>query len=161
MLTGSVHEQPRDWSIWPESLQRALRMLESGEAQNRDFGVYELDGGLILQVLDVTTSPREELRPESHRRNIDVQFLAEGGPEEIGWYPDLGDNEPVEDLLDTPRDICFYQNRADAPEGRIPMRVGTYAMFFPWDIHIPAIQVGEAPARIKKIVIKVPLESCR
>jgi len=37
---------------------------------------------------------------------------------------------------------------------------GSYAIYFPWDVHIPAIQVGDGPAAIRKIVIKVPLESC-
>ena len=84
---------------------------------------------------------------------------AAGGPERIGWYPDLGDNEVDENLLDTPRDICFYKNNPNAREGVIEMQPGSYAMFFPWDVHIPAIQVGE-PAKIRKIVIKVALDTC-
>lgn len=40
------------------------------------------------------------------------------------------------------------------------MQPGSYAMFFPWDVHIPAIQVGEKPAAIRKIVIKVALDTC-
>ena len=36
---------------------------------------------MILQVIDQETAPREALRPEIHRRNIDLQFLASGGPE--------------------------------------------------------------------------------
>ena len=89
-----------------------------------------------------------------------LQFLAAGGPERIGWYPDLGDNEVDEDLLDTPRDICFYKNNPNAREGVIEMQPGSYAMFFPWDVHIPAIQAG-APAAIRKIVIKVALDTWR
>lgn len=71
----------------------------------------------------------------------------------------IGDNEVDEDLLDTPRDIKFYKNNANAREGVIEMQVGSYAMFFPWDVHIPAIQVGE-PAYIRKIVLKVALDTC-
>ena len=40
------------------------------------------------------------------------------------------------------------------------MTVGTYAVYFPWDVHIPAIQAGAAPAPIRKIVVKVPLSAC-
>ena len=39
------------------------------------------------------------------------------------------------------------------------MQPGSYAMFFPWDVHIPAIQV-DAPAPIRKIVVKVALDTC-
>lgn len=91
---------------------------------------------------------------------VTVQFLAAGGPEDAGYYSDDGTSEVDEDLLDTPRDILFYKNNADAREGRIPMTIGTYAMYFPWDVHIPAIQTGNASSPIRKIVIKVPLEAC-
>lgn len=37
---------------------------------------------------------------------------------------------------------------------------GTYAVYFPWDVHIPAIQTGDVPAAIRKIVIKVPMDAC-
>ncbi len=37
---------------------------------------------------------------------------------------------------------------------------GTFAIYFPWDVHIPAIQAGDTPSSIRKIVIKVPLDSC-
>ena len=97
---------------------------------------------MVLQVLDLTTSPRQTLRPEIHRRNIDVQFLAAGGPERAGYYNDDKTSVVDEDLLDTPRDILFYKDNQDAPEGTIEMVPGTYAVYFPWDVHIPAIQTG-------------------
>ena len=39
------------------------------------------------------------------------------------------------------------------------MTVGTYAIYFPWDVHIPAVQAGDSPAPIRKIVIKVPADA--
>lgn len=99
------------------------------------------------------------MRPEIHRKNIDVQFLAAGGPERAGYYSDDGSNQVDEDLLDTPRDILFYRNNPSAPEGTIEMTVGTYAIYFPWDVHIPAIQSGGASAPIRKIVVKVPVDA--
>lgn len=115
---------------------------------------------MVLQVLDLTTAPRETLRPEIHRKNIDVQFLAFGGPELAGYYSDDGSNLIDEDLLDSPRDILFYHNNPAAPEGVIYMTPGVFAVYFPWDVHIPAIQAKDAPAPIRKIVIKVPLDAC-
>lgn len=161
MISGNIYESSH-LAIYPAAIQRAVNYLKdhAEELATRETGRFELDGeNLILQVLDQTTAPRENLRPECHRRYVDVQFLAAGGPERIGWYPDLGDNEVDEDLLDTPRDIKFYKNNANAREGVIEMQVGSYAMFFPWDVHIPAIQVGE-PAYIRKIVLKVALDTC-
>lgn len=162
MISGSIYEKS-DLTLLPAPLRRAVEYLKehAAELAARETGRFELDGeNMILQVLDVTTAPRESIRPEVHRKYVDVQFLAAGGPERLGWYPDLGDNEVDEDLLDTPRDICFYKNRPDQREGVIEFSVGSYAMFFPWEVHAPAIAVGE-PAKVRKIVIKVALDTCR
>lgn len=162
MISGNIYEKS-DLSILPSALRRAVSYLKehAGDLATRETGRFELDGdNMILQVLDVTTGPRETIRPEVHRKYVDVQFLAAGGPERLGWYPDLGDNEVEEDLLDTPRDICFYQYRPEQRENVIEFSVGSYAIFFPWEVHSPAIAVGE-PATVRKIVIKVALDTCR
>ena len=115
---------------------------------------------MILQVIDQSTAPRENLRPEIHRKNIDLQFLASGGPEAACFYSDDGKGTVDEDLLDTARDILFYKNDPEQQEGKILLTVGSFALYFPWDVHIPAVQAGDAPAAIRKIVIKVPMEAC-
>ena len=159
MISGNIHEN-ENLRFLPAALQRAVQFLKENDLAAHEPGKFELDGDtMILQVIDQDTAPREQLRPECHRKYVDVQFLAAGGPERIGWYPDLGDSEIDENLLDTPRDICFYKNNAHAPEGIIEMQPGSYAMFFPWDVHVPAIQV-DAPAHIRKIVIKVAFDTC-
>lgn len=165
MIYGNVHNAmfQRQIAVLPKALQSAIRFLKNTDLAAHEPGKFEmeLDGvPMILQVLDLTTAPRETLRPEIHRKNIDVQFLAAGGPERAGYYSDDGTNQVEEDLLDTPRDILFYQNNPSAAEGTIEMTVGTYAIYFPWDVHIPAIQAGESPAPIRKIVVKVPMDAC-
>lgn len=157
MITGNIYAN-EDLTIYPQAIQKAIHFLKTHDMAAHEPGRFELDGdSMILQVLDLTTGPRETLRPEVHRKYVDVQFLAAGGPEKIGCYPDMGDNEIDEELL-AARDIIFYKNNPKAREGIIEMQVGTYAAFFPWDVHIPAIQVGEA-APIRKIVIKVAVDT--
>lgn len=165
MFYGNVNNAMFDQQIavLPKALRSAIRFLKETDLAAHEPGKFEmeLDGvPVILQVLDLTTAPRETLRPEIHRTNIDVQFLAAGGPELAGYYSDDESNMVDEDLLDTPRDILFYHNNPDAPEGTIHMTVGTYAVYFPWDVHIPAIQAKSSPAPIRKIVVKVPLAAC-
>ena len=122
MISGNIHEKS-NLAVLPEPLQRAVQFLKDNDLAAHEPGKFELDGDkMILQVIDQSTGPREN-------------------------------------LLDTPRDICFYKNNPNAREGVIEMQPGSYAMFFPWDVHIPAIQVGE-PAKIRKIVIKVALDTC-
>lgn len=165
MFYGNVNNDmfEQQIAVLPEALRKAIRFLKETDLVSHEPGKFdiELDGmPVILQVLDLETAPRETLRPEIHRKNIDVQFLASGGPERAGYYSDDGTNEVEEDLLDTPRDILFYKSNPNAPEGTIEMTPGTYAVYFPWDVHIPAIQTGSAPAPIRKIVVKVPMAAC-
>jgi YhcH/YjgK/YiaL family protein len=165
MIYGNVNNEFFDAqaALLPAPLCGALHYLKEQDLAHHEAGKFDIQIAgvpMILQVLDLETSPREALRPEIHRHNIDVQFLAAGGPEEAGYYNDDGTNEVDEDLLKTPRDILFYKNNPKAAEGRIALEVGTYAVYLPWDVHIPAIQAGDQPAHIRKIVIKVPIAAC-
>ncbi|ANU48801.1 DUF386 domain-containing protein [Enterocloster clostridioformis] len=165
MIFGNVNNEFFDQQIavLPATLQSAIRFLKENDLAAHEPGRFDIELGgvpMILQLLDLNTAPRETLRPEIHRRNIDVQFLAAGGPERAGYYNDDQTNLVDEDLLDTPRDILFYRNNPNAPEGTIEMVPGTYAVYFPWDVHIPAVQTGAFPAPIRKIVIKVAMSAC-
>ena len=165
MLYGNVHNEffNTQLKLLPSPLASALRFLHDNDMKSHEPGRFDisLDGtAMILQVLDLETKQRNELRPEIHRKYIDVQFLADGGPENAAYYNDDGTNIVNEDLLNTPRDILFYENNTNIREGVIPMEVGTFAVYFPWDVHVPAIAVDGKPAKIRKIVVKVPLEAC-
>ena len=115
--------------------------------------------GNIYESSELALLPEPLRRAVNFLKENDLAHHEPGGPERIGWYPDLGSGVVDEDLLDTPRDIRFYKNDPAQREGILEMQVGSYAMFFPWDVHIPAIQAGE-PADLRKIVIKVALDTC-
>jgi len=103
-------------------------------------------------VLDLITRTWDENRPEVHRRYLDIQFLA-WGEEKIGVAIDTGNNEISESLLEQ-RDIIFYHGSEN--ESFIEMTPGTYAIFFPQDVHRPACIKNKVSA-IRKIVVKVAI----
>lgn len=165
MFYGNINNEffDKQCSLMPKPLALCLNYLKENDMAKAEAGVYDLKLGnsdCILQVLDLQTNDRNNLRPEIHRKYIDVQFLASGGPEEAAFWSDDYSLEVDEDLLSTKRDILFYKNSDTTKEGRIYLTPGTYACYFPWDVHVPAIQVGKESKRIRKIVIKVPLEDC-
>ena len=165
MIYGNINNEfyNQQIAILPQALKSAISFIKETDFTIHETGRFdiELEGvPMILQVLDLETAPRDSLRPEIHHKNIDVQFLASGGPERAAYYNDDCSNVIDEDLLDTPRDILFYQNNPYAMESTIEMTAGTYAIYFPWDVHVPAIQVADTPTSIRKIVIKVPLAAC-
>lgn len=151
MIFGNV-KSLQELKIYPDIIQRALKYLRETDLEAKEPGVYEIDGDkLILQVIDTDTALRVEKRPEVHRKYIDVQFLVKG-KEKIAFYPDLNKEEVDEELLET-RDIIFYKNNLGR-ESVVEMEPGCFAVFFPNDVHIPAIAVDE-PMKIRKVVMKV------
>ena len=168
MICGNVRNEfcEQQAALLPAPLCAALHYLRDNDLASHEPGRFEIEIAgvpMILQVLDLSTAPRDSLRPEIHRKYIDVQFLAAGGPEDAGFYNDDGALVTEEDLLGTPRDILFYRNSpaGEGPrEGRIALEPGTYAVYLPWDVHIPAVQAGPSPCPIRKIVLKVPMAAC-
>ena len=115
-----------------------------------ETGVYEIQGKEIYaQVFDAETAPADTKRPEVHEKYVDVQFLA-SGHEKIGFSVDTGKYE-VDERFDE-RDLIFYKSVEN--EGFIEVVPGCYSIFFPTDVHRPAVAAGE-PETIRKVVVKV------
>lgn len=137
----------------PEPIARAIAYLQRTDFTAMPTGRHiDEETGYVVQVLDLHTQPKNDLRPEVHRKNIDVQFLI-SGTEFIGVAADNGNNVIQEDLLEQ-RDILFYQDVDD--ESWLTMRPGNFAVFFPQDVHRPAC-IDQQPCAIRKVVVKIPM----
>lgn len=155
MIFGNVHHEPQ-LSAYPKGIQTALKFLAETDFLAMEPGVHPIDGEQIFaQVIDCTTEPRSAKRPEVHRKYVDVQFIVTG-KERIAFYPDEGDHEVDEELLST-RDIIFYKNNPNAKEQSVLMEPGNFAVFFPWDVHIPSISI-DGECAVRKIVVKVSMD---
>ncbi|MFZ4220348.1 YhcH/YjgK/YiaL family protein [Enterobacter ludwigii] len=151
MILGHI-SQPNPCRL-PWAIEKALDFLRTTDFTALAPGVVDIDGrNIFAQVLDLTTQTWDENRPEVHRRYLDIQFLA-WGEEKIGVAIDTGNNEISESLLEQ-RDIIFYHGSEN--ESFIEMTPGTYAIFFPQDVHRPACIKNKASA-IRKIVVKVAI----
>lgn len=149
MIFSSIYAKDISAS-YPKAIQKALDYLKSHDFVNMEPGVYEIQGKEIYaQVFDAQTKPAEECRPEVHEKYVDVQFLA-SGKEKLGFTPDTGKYE-VDERFDE-RDLIFYKSVEN--EGFIEATPGCYSMFFPADVHRPAVISGE-PMTVRKVVVKV------
>ncbi|MBV8045195.1 YhcH/YjgK/YiaL family protein [Pluralibacter sp.] len=153
MIFGHI-SQPNPCQF-PAAIEKALAFLRSTDFRALEPGVVEIEGrDIYAQILDLTTRPRHMLKPEVHRQYLDIQFLA-WGEEEIGIAIDTGNNVVSEALLET-RDIIYYQDSEN--ESFFEMVPGSYAIFFPQDVHRPGCNKNrETP--IRKIVVKVALSA--
>ncbi|SMZ47818.1 YhcH/YjgK/YiaL family protein [Escherichia coli] len=80
---------------------------------------------------------------------FDIQFLA-WGEEKIGIAIDTGNNKVSESLLEQ-RDIIFYHDSEH--ESFIEMIPGSYAIFFPQDVHRPGC-ILQTASEIRKLWLK-------
>lgn len=151
MIFGHI-SQPNPCRL-PVAIEKALDFLRTTDFAKLAPGVVEIDGrNIFAQVLDLTTKAQQDNRPEVHRHYLDIQFLA-WGEEKIGVAIDTGNNKISESLLEE-RDIIFYHEMEN--ESLIDMTPGSYAIFFPQDVHRPAC-IKNKESTIRKIVVKVAI----
>lgn len=149
MISSSIYAKD-DFGKYPKAIQTALEYLKSNDFTKMETGVYEIQGkDIYAQVMDAQTGDISEKRPEVHEKYIDVQFLA-SGKEKLGFTPDTGKYE-VDERFDQ-RDLIFYKSVEN--EGFIEAVPGCFNIFFPADVHRPAVASGEAMT-IRKVVVKV------
>lgn len=152
MIFGHI-SQPNPCRL-PAAIEKALDFLRTTDFPSRQPGVVEIDGkNIFAQIIDLTTRDAAENRPEVHRRYLDIQFLA-AGEEKIGIAIDRGNNQISESLL-AQRDIIFYHDSEH--ESFIEMIPGSYAIFFPQDVHRPGC-IKNVATPIRKIVVKVAID---
>jgi len=129
------------------AIRRRLAAMAAGVTER-----VELPGGsfALEQVYEARRRPDGFF--ESHRRYIDVQVIVEG--EELMEVVELSRATVSEPYVEE-RDFIKYADLAGASVLRV--RAGEAAIFFPVDVHMPALRVPDGSAMVRKTVIKVPV----
>jgi len=128
----------------------AFDYLKENNFKKIEPGKYEIDGdNLYARVIDMKTKLKEEGSWESHKKYIDIHYLAEG-IENFG-YANIEQMNYCEYIEE--KDTVTLIGKGDF----FVMKEGSFAICYPHDVHMPEIAVYE-PMRIKKIVIKVKFD---
>ena len=136
-------------SIHP-GFQTAFEFLRNRSIKDFKEGKETIDGQRMFALgMDTQGKGRQGARLESHRRYIDLQYTV-AGSDMIGY-----ETKPAcradEKGYDTESDIEFYAN---SPAVWLPVPAGSFAVFFPDDIHAPLGTDGQ----VHKVVVKVAVE---
>ncbi|MFO7525795.1 MAG: YhcH/YjgK/YiaL family protein [Ignavibacteriaceae bacterium] len=139
------------YSALGEGIKKAFIYLQNQNFIEVQPGKYEIDGdNIFVIVAEYQTKDRSEGKPESHKKYIDVQYVADGC-ELIGYTP-LGAQNVIEKYSDE-NDITFYNGDCSF----FKLDKGMFAIFFPDDVHLPGIKVNEK-SLVKKVVVKVKVK---
>lgn len=129
----------------------AFEFLKRAATEELPTGRYEIDGDRVYAMVQAYDSkPSEAGAYEAHKNYIDVQFLISGI--ECIEYVDIT-KATVKEPYDPAKDAAFF---VDSPvAGKVVLEAGDFGIFYPHDIHKPGRIYGEAPAAVKKVVVKV------
>lgn len=145
MILDKLENAGRYASLHP-AFEQAFKWLREQNCALLPSGRVEISGEkLYASVMREAGRGREAARFETHRRYIDIQYLA-GGSDLMGW---AHTGEGLGSLgYDGSRDLEFY---TEPPSVWIPVHAGHFALFFPEDAHAPMAGAGE----MVKVVVKV------
>jgi YhcH/YjgK/YiaL family protein len=136
-------------------LVRAFDYLSRTDFSDLPAGRYALDGDRVYAIVQrYRPKPLTEAKWESHRRYLDVQYIAEGS-ERLG-HALLDDGVTVEQQYNAEKDVIFYKADGDF----FTLRAGSFAIFAPQDIHAPGLALDGPGDSIEvcKVVVKCRLE---
>jgi YhcH/YjgK/YiaL family protein len=141
------------YALYPEPIVRALKYLLKVDLELHSPGEYEIEGrAMYVKIRDKLTQTSDHVYPEVHKQYVDLQYTPFGN-EQIGYTYDNGCYEVLEDRLNE-SDTLIYRDVNN--ETWLQMQPGSFAVFFPWDIHRPGCAVDQ-PIDTRKIVIKISL----
>lgn len=131
-------------------LPKAIEFLQRPDLKTLQVGRYEIEPGISWAIISESDlHPFEGAKLEAHRKYIDIQAPL-SGPESMGLKV-LDDRENALPF-DEEKDIKFLS----AESSLVTLQPGDFAIFFPMrGAHAPCCTLGEVPAKVKKLVIKV------
>ncbi|MBV6642852.1 MAG: YhcH/YjgK/YiaL family protein [Cyclobacteriaceae bacterium] len=133
------------------ALAKSMKWIKE-EAGKLEDGNYPLGDGMVGMVQSYQTRPLDQSKFESHRANVDLQYVM-AGREIMGWLH-INDLSPKTEF-DEAKDVILYH----VPENyhQMTLTATNLALLFPEDGHMPKLMVSN-PEDVKKVVVKIPIE---
>lgn len=153
MIAGHITCLQQAGAEYPKAILAALQVLASLDFDALEDGVLETPlKECKFSLFHAETELAANKRPETHIKNIDIHYLVSGeeGLAYQAFYPAL---EVTENAAEA--DNIFYKNHPGQLSTTV-LNPGGFAVYFPWDVHMPLCAV-KAPAKVRKVVVKVPV----
>lgn len=129
--------------------RKAFEFLQTTDLAALEKGKHPIEGTDVFAIVNEydTVDPAAE-QMESHKKYIDLQYMVQG--EELIGHAFLGQLRPSQPY-DEEKDYMLF---AEPPAFFTKMEPGSFAIFYPTDLHMPNLRIQE-PVAVKKIVIKI------
>jgi len=155
MIIGTIHAEAKAFEDYPAAIKKALDYLRSKDFTKEENGRVELDGKNMYAIVQrYETRDMAKGRPETHKKYIDIQFIADG-KEYMGWCPYNPDLK-VSEAYNEEKDVAFYEKLV--PESNVVLSAGSFAILYPDDVHRPCVDVEGVKSNVTKVVVKISLD---
>lgn len=131
-----------------KAFEEAFCFIVKSKNEKLPAGHYGINGEEIFaNIEEYGTVDSSLLRFEMHKNYIDIHYILEG--EEAISY-DINDTDFQTDVSDN--DCYFFTDR---PENFITLNSDTYAIFLPFEKHMPKCSPNGFSACVKKVIVKI------
>ena len=138
----------------PKVIAEVCDYLNTLDLNALENGRHDINDQIYMNVMEPETAEPSSKKAELHHEYLDVQVLIRGTENiEVGAnYPDLSKYESYNEADD-------YQLYADIDDKfTVTMKPKMFAVFYPYEPHKPCCVVNGKTEKIKKLVVKVPVE---
>lgn len=136
-----------------EKFAKAFDFIKKAVDENLAAGKYEIDGNSLYALIqEYTTKNEQDCKLEGHRKYIDIQYIISG----TEMIEIVDSSKSVSNVsYNEERDAEFFENNTKAAS--VVLEAGEYGIFYPHDLHKPAMSFEGKATEVKKIVVKVKL----
>lgn len=137
-----------DYIVFEENAAEKIAAFIKSLNKDVELGKHEIDGEKIFaNVASYETRSSGEF--EAHREYVDIQLLLLGD-EDIYFDSAVGAQVTKEYEPD-----CEFFKFTPATAGKCNLRVGNFAIFMPYELHMPNMQSAAGLTTNIKVVVKV------
>ncbi|TXE09099.1 DUF386 domain-containing protein [Gelidibacter salicanalis] len=135
-----------------KGIDTALTYIKSTNFSELPVGKHEIEDDAVFAIFKAyQTKEIADQLMESHLKYIDVQYVVEG-VEHMGVTTRTHQEPKI--TYNEEDDYMLFEEAYDI----ITVKEGMFAIFFPDDIHMPEITIGNS-SDVKKVVIKVKIQN--
>lgn len=132
-----------------ERFRIAFSWLQQHDLEKLAKGKHLIDGENIFALVnEYETVDAAAEKMEAHKAHIDLQYMV-SGTEMVG-HGFLRGQQPLQ-AYDATADFMLF---SEAPDFFTRFDKGMFAIFFPEDLHMPNLKVGD-PGPVRKVVVKI------
>ena len=154
MIFGNIGDWNSEKIVFSPAIKKAMDYIKKTDFSKLSDGKYPIDGeNMFAVVFEYKTTPKSENKAEVHKKYIDFQYII-SGEEIIGIGKHNPENEIVEPFIEE-KDYSLFKKLKN--ESELVMTPGTYAVFFPSDIHRPNCNLNKETT-VRKAVVKIAVD---